>query len=157
MSCFLEYNGYYTQIHFSVKDQVLYGKIEGIVDLITFESQDAQKIEEEFHEAVDEYISFCDSVGKSPDKSYKGTFNVRITPELHRSIDLEANRRGITLNKFVSEAIQEKLDSKQNSIIIYYPIIEKKLKYNGNNSIYSDLNSGTFKTTEKVGVDQWEA
>lgn len=54
----LEYNGYYTRIHFSAVDKVLYGKIENIRDLVSFESDSAKKIEKEFHKAVNEYSEF---------------------------------------------------------------------------------------------------
>lgn len=60
----LEYKGYHTYIHYSAVDKVLYGKIEGIKDLVDFESESATEIENEFHKAVDDYIAFCKEVGK---------------------------------------------------------------------------------------------
>ena len=53
-----DYKGYYTLIHFDSEDKVLYGKIEGIDDLVTFESDSAKEIEKEFHEAVDDWLEF---------------------------------------------------------------------------------------------------
>ena len=53
----LEYKGYYTKILYSVKDHVLYGKIEGIRDLVNFESESIENIEQEFHSAVDDYLA----------------------------------------------------------------------------------------------------
>ena len=52
------YKGYYTLIHFDSEDKVLYGKIEGIDDLVTFESDSAKEIEIEFHDAVDDWLEF---------------------------------------------------------------------------------------------------
>ncbi len=74
----LEYKGYYTQVEYDYDDCVLYGKIEGIGDLVNFDSESASGIEQAFHEAVDEYLAFCSEVGKEPDKTYKGSFNIRI-------------------------------------------------------------------------------
>ena len=54
----LTYKGYYTLIHFEAEDKVLYGKIEGIDDLVTFESESAKEIEKEFHDAVDDWLEF---------------------------------------------------------------------------------------------------
>ena len=102
-----KYKGYFTNINFSVSDRVLYGKIEGIDDLVTFESDNAADIEKEFHNAVDDYLAFCEEVGKEPSKTYKGTFNVRINPELHRSIALNATKNGISLNQAVEKAINQ--------------------------------------------------
>ena len=42
----LEYKGYYTKVEYSAEDKVLYGKIEGIKDLVNFESESPEKIEE---------------------------------------------------------------------------------------------------------------
>ena len=53
-----DYKGYYTLIHFDSEDKVLYGKIEGIDDLVTFESDSAKEIEKEFHDAVDDWLEF---------------------------------------------------------------------------------------------------
>lgn len=102
----LEYKGYHTKIDFSPEDMVLYGKIEGINDLVTFESESAQEIEKEFHNAVDDYLDYCKEVGKNPDKSYKGTFNVRINPDLHRQISEIASKKGISMNQAIEDAIR---------------------------------------------------
>ena len=102
----LEYKGYYTRIEYSAEDHVLFGKIEGIKDLVTFECENLSNVEAEFHEAVDDYLSFCKDLGESPDKPYKGMFNVRIPPELHRKAAMAAEMSGETLNAFITEAIR---------------------------------------------------
>lgn len=103
----LEYKGYLTRIEYSVDDKVLHGKIEGINDLVTFESGNACDIEDEFHAAVDDYIEFCNENGVQPDKTYSGTFNVRIMPSLHKEISAYAFKKGITMNKAVEIAISD--------------------------------------------------
>ena len=102
----LEYKGYYTKIEYSAEDKVLYGKIEGIKDLVNFESESPERVEEEFHLAVDDYLAFCKDLGKAPEKPYKGMFNVRISPELHRRAAIAADQRGESLNAFVAQAIR---------------------------------------------------
>ena len=87
----LEYKGYYTKVEYSAEDQVLFGKIEGIKDLVSFECEKLGDVEMEFHEAVDDYLAFCKDLGESPDKPYKGQFNVRIPPELHRKAAIAAD------------------------------------------------------------------
>lgn len=103
----LEYKGYHTKVEFDSEDLVLRGKIEGINDLVDFECEDLKGVEKEFHEAVDDYLEFCKEVGKEPDKEYKGTFNVRISPELHKRLVNVAMKNGDTLNTSVEKAIQE--------------------------------------------------
>ena len=102
----LEYKGYHAKIEFDSESYVLRGKIEGINDYVDFESPDAKKIEEEFRNAVDDYLEFCKEVGKEPDKEYKGTFNVRIKPTLHRKLAMIALESGESLNQTVEKAIQ---------------------------------------------------
>lgn len=52
------YKGCITAIHYDVNTKILYGKIENIIDLVTFESDNAQDIIQQFHNAVDDYIHF---------------------------------------------------------------------------------------------------
>lgn len=105
----LEYKGYRTKIEFDTDTQLLHGKIEGIGDLINFESDSASEIIKEFYNAVDDYLEFCREIGKEPDKEYKGVFNVRIPPELHRDLVICALKKGNSLNAVVTEAIREYL------------------------------------------------
>ena len=117
----LEYKGYHTKVEFDSEDLVLRGKIEGINDLVDFECEDLKGVEKEFHEAVDDYLVFCKEVGKEPDKEYKGTFNVRISPELHKRLVNVAMKNGDTLNASVEKAIQEYVseDHKTETILVY--------------------------------------
>lgn len=101
-----DYKGYHTTIEFDAETFLLRGKIEGINDFVNFESDDPKKIEQEFHAAVDDYLEFCQSVGKEPDKEYKGSFNVRIQPEMHKKLAALASKNGESLNTTVEKAIQ---------------------------------------------------
>ena len=109
MNGLMEYRGYYGSASFSEEDMVFHGKLEFIRGLITYESDNAKSMVKEFHEAVDDYLDFCQEQGEEPDKPFKGVFNVRVRPELHRDVALVSQRTGITLNRFVTDALQEKL------------------------------------------------
>lgn len=102
----LEYKGYHAVIEFDSETFLLRGKIEGINDFVDFSSKDASQIEKEFREAVDDYLEFCEEVGKEPEKEYKGTFNVRIQPLLHKRLAEYASKNGESLNAIVEKAIQ---------------------------------------------------
>lgn len=60
----IEYKGYKTRVHYSHIDKVLYGKIEGILDLVSFESENVEDVEPNFKKAVDDYMSFCKELNK---------------------------------------------------------------------------------------------
>ena len=63
----------------------------------------------EFHNSVKNYIDYCVQIGKEPEREFKGSFNVRIKPEQHKKIALYAANEGITINQFVSRAIDDEL------------------------------------------------
>src|SRR5690606_26989840 len=66
----------------------------------------ATQLEPAFHEAVDSYLEFCKEQGTEPNQSFKGSFNVRVGPELHRRAVIEAKKRGISLNELVTVALE---------------------------------------------------
>lgn len=113
----LEYKGYHAKIEFNVETYTLRGKIDGIKDLVTFQSSDAKMIEIEFHNAVEDYLEFCKEVGKEPEKEYRGSFNVRIAPDLHRRLATVAYKNGETLNALVEKAIKSYIDGENKSNI----------------------------------------
>ena len=111
----LQYKGYHTKIEFDSEEFVLRGKIEGINDLVNFECTHIKDVEKEFHEAVDDYLEFCKEVGKNPDKEYKGNFNVRISPKLHKKLAVISMQNGDSLNASVEKAIQAYVSEEHTS------------------------------------------
>ena len=105
----LTYKDYIGSVSFSAEDEVFYGKIEHINDLITFESGNAHEIKSAFEEAVDEYISFCEEKGVKPDKPFKGSFNVRLKPLIHKLAYQKALEKGMSLNKFIEMTLEKEL------------------------------------------------
>ncbi len=106
----VRYKGYYSVVRYDAENNVLYGKIEDIDDLVTFECNEINKVKEEFEKAVDDYLEMCRRIGKNPDKTYNGQFNVRIPPELHKKISYKASVKGISLNSYVTQAITRYLE-----------------------------------------------
>lgn len=110
MSSIMKYRGYYTKVQYSDEDRVLFGVIEGIDDSISFEGESVQELENAFHEAVEDYLDICKRMGKEPQKAYKGSFNVRITSQLHRQAAEKAAEQNTTLNDFVEKAIEHYIE-----------------------------------------------
>jgi predicted HicB family RNase H-like nuclease len=105
----MEYKGYYAKIEYSSEDNTFFGSIIGIDDSITFEGKSVTELKNAFHEAVNDYLVMCQRIGKEPQKLYKGSFNVRIDPEIHRQAILLAKSKKMSLNKFVEKAICDSL------------------------------------------------
>jgi len=106
---YLEYKGYTGNIEYSPEDNVLFGKILGISGLISYEGETGKHLEEDFREAIDNYLADCKEEGKSPEKPFKGSFNVRIPATLHQKAALLAMEAKTSLNNFVAEAIRNRV------------------------------------------------
>jgi predicted HicB family RNase H-like nuclease len=106
MSNLLEYKGYYGTVEFSSTDKILFGKVIGINSLISFEGSSIDSLKNDFEEAIDDYIEICKEKGIEREKAYKGSFNVRISPELHKTLVLYSALHGQTLNSTVEDAIK---------------------------------------------------
>jgi len=112
MKDILRYKDFIASIHFDSLDEVFNGKIEGIEDSITFEGDSVTSLKTAFEEAVDDYLEICAEVNKTPHKSYKGSFNVRIKPDLHKKAAFRSIELGISLNEFVEKAIAKSISHK---------------------------------------------
>ncbi len=111
MKNLIEYKGYVGSVEFSQEDELFYGKVQGIRALISYEGTNAAELIEDFHEAVDDYLELCQAEGKEPEKAYKGSFNIRVSPELHKKIAIYAMEHDITLNSFVEQSVEKQLAS----------------------------------------------
>lgn len=109
MSKILEYKGYVGTIEFSEEDNILYGKVMGIRSLISYEGTTVSELVADFRSAVDDYLYTCEAEAVPPEKPYKGSFNVRIAPEMHKKAAIYAMTHNTSLNKFIEECVISKL------------------------------------------------
>ena len=106
----MSYKGYLGSVNYSDKDQVFFGKVEGINGLVNFEGESVKELTSAFHEAVDDYLAYCEDEGIEPDKSYTGMLNVRLTPAIHRQIAMLALQAGVSINAYIKDALEEKVE-----------------------------------------------
>lgn len=104
------YNGYHGSIEFSLEDEILFGRVLYIRDVVVYQGSALSELRRAFMEAVDSYLADCREEGLEPNKPFSGTFNVRIASDLHRRAAIEADRRGISLNKYLEEALRAKVN-----------------------------------------------
>lgn len=141
MSNMLEYNGYHARIEFSDEDDVFVGKVLGLQDTLVFEGETVEELKNMFRTSIDEYVDYCARIGKEPDKEFKGSFNVRIPSELHRRAVFESERRGISLNQFVQESIENLLSGekeivKERTYVLTIPMGLKDYQLQGSQEEY---------------------
>jgi predicted HicB family RNase H-like nuclease len=112
----MTYKGYAGSVHYNDEDRVLYGKLECIRSLISYEGTDVDSLRCAFEEAVDDYLALCKKAGRKPEQPFSGTFNVRTGSDLHRRAALLAEAQGTTLNRVVSEALQRYLQQEHEAL-----------------------------------------
>ena len=105
----MEYKGYLGSVNYDDEDRIFYGKVEYIRSLISYEGHDVESLRNSFCEAVDDYLNLAKEQNIEPEESFKGSFNIRTSKELHRRAVIEAKQRGINLNKLVNEALDKYL------------------------------------------------
>ena len=110
MNNIITYKDYVGSIEFSEADNVLYGKVQGIRSLISYEGTTVDELITDFHEAVDSYLDSCAANGDEPEIAFKGKTNMRFrTPEQHKRAAIYAMKHDQSLNSFINDAIDEKL------------------------------------------------
>jgi predicted HicB family RNase H-like nuclease len=105
----MEYKGYIGSVEFSAEDEVFFGKVCGIRALVSYEGSTAKELLADFHAAVDDYLALCAAEGTEPEQAYKGSFNVRISPELHKRCAVYALSHQQSLNSLVEQSLRETL------------------------------------------------
>ena len=109
MKDILQYRDYIGSVHYNADDEAFFGKIEGIEDLISFEGNSVTELKKSFEDAVEDYIQLCKTSGKKLERSYKGSFNVRISSDIHKKAKRLAIIKGISLNQFIQKAVEEEV------------------------------------------------
>ena len=103
----LKHKDYYGSVEFSAEDSCLFGQIQFINALVTYEGESITEIDRSFKDAVNDYIITCEQLGHEPEKTCKGSFNIRIGSELHRDALICAKNMGMNLNEFVKNSIEK--------------------------------------------------
>ena len=113
MKDLMEYKNYLGSVEYSDDDEIFFGKILGIRDLISYEGTSVKELKEAFHNAVTDYFQTCKELDKQPEKPFKGSFNIRIDADLHRLAFVLSTEKNISLNNFVKEALKEKIQNER--------------------------------------------
>ena len=78
MSNMLKHRGYYGSIEASPEDSCLFGKLQFIRALVSYEDETVAELTQAFRDAVDDYLETCETLGQEPEIPCKGSFNVRV-------------------------------------------------------------------------------
>jgi predicted HicB family RNase H-like nuclease len=103
----MEYKGYLGHIEFDDQAGIFHGEVMNTRDVITFQGASVSELRKAFRESIEDYLDFCRRRGEDPEKPFSGQFVTRVSPELHRRINLAATRAGKSLNAWVTEQLEK--------------------------------------------------
>jgi len=103
----MSYKGFSARIEFDSEDEIFFGNIAGVTDVIGFHGQSVDELKRAFHEAVDDYIDTCRKLGREPQKSYSGKMMFRVDPDVHARAAKAAELSGKSLNQWAEEALSK--------------------------------------------------
>ena len=106
----MEYKGYLGKVEYDDDAGIFHGEVINLRDVITFQGESVDELRQAFQESVDDYLDFCAARGEKPEKPYSGKFMLRIPPELHRKISLEAKSADKSLNSWVTDVLEVVID-----------------------------------------------
>ena len=103
----MHYKGYIGHVEYDDKAKIFHGEVVGLKDTITFQGTTVEELDQAFKDSVDDYLAWCKKRGEKPEKTFSGTFNLRIPPDLHAKLALQAKAMGTSLNAFSTHTLRQ--------------------------------------------------
>ena len=101
----MEYKGYFAKVEFDDEANIFHGEVINLRDVITFEGETVDELRNAFIESVEDYLAFCAERKEEPEKPYSGKLLVRVEPELHKTLVIQARKNGKSLNTCIHDAL----------------------------------------------------
>jgi predicted HicB family RNase H-like nuclease len=101
----MRYKGYIGNITYDSDAKIFHGEVIGLKDVITFQGTSVRELEKAFNDSVDDYLIWCKERGEQPEKTFSGKLNLRMSPELHAQLVIEAAQRDMSLNDLINEKL----------------------------------------------------
>ena len=106
----LTYKGYTGHFVVDIEAGLIFGRLIGIGDVVTFKGTNVAEATQAFRESVDDYLDFLKEFGHhEPHKKFSGNLPFRTTPERHRQIYLAATKAGKSINGWMNEVLAQAL------------------------------------------------
>lgn len=103
----MEINGYKTMIQYDPAIDQFRGEFIGLNGGADFYATTIEQLKKEGEASLKVFLEICKEEGINPRKEYSGKFNLRVPPELHAEIAAKAAAEGKSLNKCVTDLLDE--------------------------------------------------
>jgi predicted HicB family RNase H-like nuclease len=109
----LEYKGYVGSIEYNKTDNSLHGQVLGLSRniCIIYEGNTAEELYNDFRNGIDHYLDDCRAEGIQPYKPYNGLLNIFLSPETHTKAVTYAENHGTSIDIFVIDLIERRLEA----------------------------------------------
>lgn len=101
----LKYKGYVSTVRYDNESHKLHGRIDGISDFVNYVADDINEVEQEFKNAVDDYLDFCKEVNKTPATPEAEIVDIDLPIDICNSLALKAKRNGLSLSQLITNII----------------------------------------------------
>ena len=103
----MTYKGYYGVVQYDDEAKIFHGDVINTRTVITFQGTTVDEIETAFRDSVDDYLDWCKERNKEPEKPFSGKFVLRLSPDLHRKLNLKAKMTNNSLNSFIVQILEK--------------------------------------------------
>jgi predicted HicB family RNase H-like nuclease len=103
----LIHDGYIAQVSYVEGDDFMHGATVNTRAVLHFAGKTVAELKQAFADTIADYRDFCASKGVTPEKPYSGNLSLRLSPELHAKIAIEAMKAGESLNQFIAGKLEE--------------------------------------------------
>ena len=102
-------DGYHAKIEYDEELDLFRGEILGLNGGADFYGKNPKELRAEFKKSLNVFLEVCKEKGIEPRRQFSGKFNLRIPPELHERLAIEAQAQGKSINSLAQEALQERV------------------------------------------------
>ena len=102
-------SGYRAKIEYDEELDLFRGEILGLTGGADFYGKNTKELRAEFKKSLQVFLEVCKEKGIEPRRHFSGKFNLRIPPELHEKLAIEAQAQGKSINTLAQEALQERV------------------------------------------------
>src|SRR5436190_23364338 len=101
----MKYKGYFGEVTYDDEAKIFHGEVFGLKDIITFQGKSVNELKKAFQDSINDYLAWCEERGERPEKTYSGKLHIRMNPNLHAHLAIEAAKQGLSLNDLVNKKL----------------------------------------------------
>ena len=91
----------------------LHGEVINVAPypIVTVQASNVDDLKREFHTSIDDYLSWCAEDGAEPRRGFSGKLSLRLGPDLHRQVSVEAAARDLSINEWITRTISKEIEA----------------------------------------------